>query len=57
MKTKCKLMANSSFDINKTNNYTKNPTSYKRLSNNLHWVHLKSQLKKEKNWDQENLIG
>ena len=27
MKTKCKLMANRSFDINKTNNHTKNPTN------------------------------
>ena len=46
LKSKCKLMANSSFDINKTNNYTKNPTSYKRLCNNLHWVHLKLKVKK-----------
>jgi hypothetical protein len=34
---------------------TKNPTSYKRFCNNLHWVHLKSKVKQINIWDQENL--
>ena len=38
-------MANSAFDINKANNHTKNPTSYKSFCKNLHWVHLKSKVK------------
>jgi hypothetical protein len=40
-------MANSSFDIKKANNHTKNPTSYKRFCNNLYWEHLKSKVKKK----------
>jgi hypothetical protein len=39
-------MANSSFDIKKNNNHTKNPTSCKCFCNNLHWVHIKSKVKK-----------
>ena len=39
-------MSNSSFDIKKANNHTKNPASYKRFCNNLHWVHLLSKVKK-----------
>jgi hypothetical protein len=38
-------MANSSIDIKKANNHTKNPTLYKRFGNNLHWVHLESKVK------------
>ena len=50
-------MVKSSFDILKANNHTKNPTSYKCFCNNLHWVHLKSKVKKINIWDQENLSG
>ena len=48
-------MANSSFDIKKANNYTKNLTSYKGFCKNIHWVHLKSKVKQINIWDQENL--
>ena len=48
-------MENSSFDIKKTeqshqkNNKNKT-TSYKCFCNNIHWVHLKSKVKKRKRY-------
>ena len=47
MKTKCKLWWSTVLSISTKRTITlKNATSYKRLCDNLHWIHLKTKGKK-----------